>query len=331
VLIPLLLAACLDAAPLLRLEEHDYVYPRLSPDGRTLAVAAARVRPGGAETTSVLMVDVASGRTRELVGESLAEANETYETYVSGLRWLDDDRVEVHLSDGDVGGTDLTVDARSGAVLRTQVEDAVDLVPPELAHVARDAKFYAPHFRGDELAMSLGSAAPLTRDRLLVQRRVRGERHAPLFLIDSAKKAIRRVVTVPREYERSAVAESDGEIVFLLTSDSGVRAYSHRAGRTSLLAAWEAPMRGQCSRTERVGGRWLAFVRPCDRSEPASGTLRDLRTGAVLLQDLDEISFSADGTRAAIARWRGGRRMVEIIDCPLRSAALPAPTPRCRG
>ncbi|HYO75306.1 MAG TPA: hypothetical protein VE010_02490, partial [Thermoanaerobaculia bacterium] len=135
------------ASPLLVLDQHDYVYPRLSPDGSRLVVARAVERPDGAETTGIVLVELASGAMRELISQEQAEANETYETFVIGLRWLDDRRVEVSLSDGDVGGTDLLVDALTGAILRTEnTDDGDSLVPDDFAAVVADARFYRRHF-----------------------------------------------------------------------------------------------------------------------------------------------------------------------------------------
>lgn len=125
-------------------------------------VARAVERADGAETTDVVLVELASGATRELISRQQAELNETYETFVTGLRWLDDRRVEVSLSDGDVGGTDLMVDASTGTILRRENnEDANLLVSSEFefTDVAAGARSYRQHFTREELERSLGSAA----------------------------------------------------------------------------------------------------------------------------------------------------------------------------
>lgn len=173
-------------APLLVLDQHYYVYPRLSPDGARLLVARAVERADGAETTDVIVIDVASRAERELIIRREAEANETYETYVVGLRWLDDRRVEVSLSGGDVGGTDLLVDVASGEILRTHyLDDGDSLVPRDFADVASDAAFYSRHFSPEELERSLGSSAVrLNPTAILVQRVTRRTTTRPIFYIE---------------------------------------------------------------------------------------------------------------------------------------------------
>src|SRR4028118_1580694 len=172
-------------APILVLDDHDYVYPRLSPDGARLLVARAIQRADGTETTDVILVDVVSGAERELISRSEAEKNETYETFVIGLRWLDDRRVEISLSDGDVGGTDLLVDVPTGTILRAHDADGGDsLVPDGFADVAADAAFYSRHFSREELEQSLGSSAVrLDAMAILVQRVARRSSTRPTFYI----------------------------------------------------------------------------------------------------------------------------------------------------
>lgn len=258
----LVLALCI-GSPVLTLEDHDYVYPRLSPDGQRLLVARVKLRPDGSETTSVQIVDVGSGKSRELVSEALAQENEVYETYVTDLRWDGDGRIEVDLSDGDVGGTLLTIDALTGKVLDTKIEDEGDVVvPPE----------------------------PLPQG-----------------------------MDVPAGFELLLTVERPGDIVFLLASETTVRLHSLRGRDVKLLAEWPLSLRNQCPRIDTAGGRLLLFVRPCTRSEPSSAELWQIADGRATQQDLganvDELSLSADGKRAAVSRWRDGRRVVEIRDC----------------
>lgn len=282
------------------------------------------------ETTDVLLVDLASGGARELIARSVAEANETYETYVSHLRWLDDRHVEVTLSDGDVGSTDLLVDASSGKILRTdQTEEGDALVPAEFAAVAADWRFYSRHFSREELEQSLGSSAIRLKDgTILVQRTPRKGTTRALFHIDTTRRRVERVANVPDALELWSAVRIGREIAFLLAGKDEISVHSYGRRQTRKLAAWSHPLRKQCPRIQAFAGRLFVFVRPCDRSEPARATLWEVISGTAIIRpldpDLDEVSASADGSIIAAGAWRNGRRIVQVF----RGDVLrPAPTP----
>lgn len=104
-------------ALLLSLDRHDYVHPSLSPDGKQLAVGRVYVRKDGSETTDVVLIDLATKKSRELLGRKEAEAHEVYEIYLTRIEWIGKDRLTIDLSDGDVGGTTLTYDATRRKVI----------------------------------------------------------------------------------------------------------------------------------------------------------------------------------------------------------------------
>lgn len=315
-----LVGASATAVPILTLDEHDYVYPRLSPDGRRLVVARAVERPDGTETTDIILVDVASGAARELIGRREAEANEVYETFVIGLRWLDNRRVEVNLSDGDVGGTDLVVDASTGEILRTDSLDDGDLlVPSEFAGVVADARFYRRHFNREELERSLGSSAiRLSETAILVQRTPRQAASRPIFYIEPATRRIRRIAALPQAAQLRDAALVGSSIAFLAVDDGSVSVHSYDGVSAKALATWSVPTRNQCPRMETVAARMFVFVRPCTRSKPAQAKLWEVTAGAVIhraLDDnLDEFSASADASRIAVGVWRNGKRIVRVFD-----------------
>ena len=306
-------------APLLVLDHHDYVYPRLSPDGARLLVARAIERADGTETTDVILVDVVSGVQRELISRSEAEKNETYETFVIGLRWLDDRRVEVSLSDGDVGGTDLLIDVPTGAILRADdADDGDSLMPNGFADVAADAAFYSRHFSREELERSLGSSAiRLNPMAVLVQRVARRTSTRPIFYMEPAKRRVKRIASVPESMELRDGIQNASEIVFLTVGEDLASVHSYRGKSGKTLAMWSVPTRNQCPRIEAFSSRIFVFVRPCTRSEPSQATLWEITPGAAihrpLDENLDEFSASADGSRIALGVWRNGRRIVQVF------------------
>jgi hypothetical protein len=309
--------------PLLVLDQHDYVFPRLSPDGRHLVVARAIQRPDGTETTDAVVLDLATGASRELISQREAEANETYETFVIGLRWLDDRRVEVSLSDGDVGGADLIVDVDTGKVLSTDYEDDGDsLVPSAFAEIAADARFYSRHFSREELEQSLGtSAVRVNSSEVLVQRTARASAMQPVFYFEPAKRRAKRIASVPASVRLRDAARVGSRILFLSLGDDGATVHSYNGCRARTVASWPVPTQSECGRIEAFGARVFVFMRPCTRSEPVRARLWEVTRGAALERSLDnqldEFSASADGSRIAVAVWRNGRRVVQVFDGPV--------------
>ena len=317
--VPVSSAAASSDAPILVLDDHDYVYPRLSPDGSRLLVARAIQRADGTETTDVILVDVVSGAERELISRSEEEKNETYETFVIGLRWLNDRRVEISLSDGDVGGTDLLVDVPTGTILRAHdADDGDSLVPHGFADVAADAAFYSRHFSREELERSLGSSAVrLNPMAILVQRVARRSSARPIFYIEPTKRRVKRIASMPESMELWDAIQSASEIVFLTVGEDLASVQSYRGKSAKPLATWSVPTRSQCPRIEAFSSRIFVFVRPCTRSEPSQATLWEITSGAAIHrpfdENLDEFSASADGSRIALGVWRHGRRIVQVF------------------
>jgi hypothetical protein len=308
-----------DTQPLLTLDQHDFVFPRLSPDGTRLVVARTHQRPDGTETTDVLLVDVASGAVRELISRSEAEANETYETFVTGLAWFDERTVHVSLSDGDVGSTEIVVDVSSGRIVRTTYDEGGELLPSEFKDLAADARHYASFFTQDELEQSLGSSAMrLPSGRVLVQKSGRWSEPKPLFLLVPDTRHAARIGTVPANQRLWSTVEDGEGVLFLVAGDDAGSVSAYRRGARTRLGAWRAPMAKDCPRLEFVSKRVLVFSRPCTRSGPARGRLWEMtRGGAVehrLDDHLDEFSASADGSRIAIGAWRNGRRIVRVYE-----------------
>jgi hypothetical protein len=322
VLSALILTATLAVAPpILVLDGHDYVYPRVSPDGTRLVVARATQRPDGTETTDVLLVDIATGATRELVSRSAAEANETYETFVIGLHWVDDRRVEVSLSDGDVGGADLLVDARTGKILRTEYTGDEDIMEPTgFADVLSGSRFYSRHFSREELAQSLSSSGVrFSEAAILVRRTTREETTTwPLFHIDAARRRIERIGSFPQAHPLRGAVEFGRGVVFLLFGENEASVHSYQRSTAKKLATWSVPTRNQCPRLVALSSRLFVFVRPCERSEPSRASLWEVTQGAAiprpLVDHVDEFSMSADGSRVVVGVWRDGKRIVQVFD-----------------
>jgi dipeptidyl aminopeptidase/acylaminoacyl peptidase len=309
-----LLACGIDGNVLLSLTDGDYVQPRLSPDGKQLAVSRAFERADGNETTEVVVFDVATGREHEVLSRAESEKYEVYESYVQGLSWLDATRIEVQLGDGDVGSTTLTIDVNQGKVLREQGEEG-DLVPAEMHDVLAGARAYRAHFTRQELETSLGSAIRLPSGRVFLERKLRGG----LFLIEPKKRRLVRIGDLPSSLELRDATERDGEVLFVVANTEQARLDAYRDGRVRTLATWLGVPRDQRAELRFIAPqRTFIFMRPYITYEPASATLRELVDGQAVPRSLgphaDDFSVSADGSRFALSEWAGTKRNVCVVE-----------------
>jgi hypothetical protein len=303
---------------ILHLSEDDYVLPRISPDGRQLVVGRAYVRPEVGETTDVLLMDLATGTQRLLITHKQAEVYEVYETHLVGLEWADAGTVLVSLSDGDVGVTDLVVEASSGRIMRTEHSED-ELYSKDFAAIARDAARYSRHFTAEELQRSLATGAKrMDAENVLILRDRFGEKERSLFRINTRKRSADRIGAVPATLRLADVTRVGGETFALLVDEGVAEIVALNRGRTSRRARWDTDPSAGCIRFQTVGRRLFVFLRPCSTDQPVNGELWELVDNQMVpqlpLENLDEISASSDGARIAIGLWTGEKREVRVID-----------------
>jgi dipeptidyl aminopeptidase/acylaminoacyl peptidase len=150
-----LCALALDGAPasverrplagevVLELAGGDYLYPRFSPDGRTLAFVSVTFADD-VELDEVKLYDLASRRTRTLLDAKTARKLATYSAFVSDLEWAGPTRLRVAVSDGDVDTEHLTFDTTTRRVVashHTSSDDLFEADPfPEPAFAVPDGR-----------------------------------------------------------------------------------------------------------------------------------------------------------------------------------------------
>src|SRR5262245_26512983 len=113
------------------IDDGDFLFPRFSPDGSTLAFASSIVRDG-VEGTEVCLLDLATGKRRRLLKADDAAALGVYKAFVGDLAWSGRSVLWVDVFDGDVGGTRLTYDTKRGVVVGSVHSEADEFEGPPL-------------------------------------------------------------------------------------------------------------------------------------------------------------------------------------------------------
>ena len=142
------------AEVVLELTDGDYLYPRFSPDGRTLAFVSVTFEDD-VELDEVKLYDLASRRTRTLFDAKTAKELAAYAAFVSDLEWTGPTRLSVSVSDGDVDTEHLTFDTATRRVVashHTSGDDLVEVDPfPEPAFTVPDGRVVHQDFAaGDD-------------------------------------------------------------------------------------------------------------------------------------------------------------------------------------
>ena len=109
--------------------DGDFVHPAFSPDGRFLAYSQVLVS-GEFENTKVVLRDLSTKRETVLLNSKQAKRYATYKAAVTAMKWTSARRLEVEVSDGDMGLTYLTFDPLRRKLLKERTDD-LDLIQPE--------------------------------------------------------------------------------------------------------------------------------------------------------------------------------------------------------
>lgn len=133
--------------------EGDFVHPAFSPDGRRLAYSRVVVKDG-TELCEVLVRDLATSELITLLDSESSRRYAMYSSFVTGIRWQDENVVEAGISDGDVGWTLIRFDISETKILsedaRYADEELFELTPEGEALLARAQRAF-PSWRPELL------------------------------------------------------------------------------------------------------------------------------------------------------------------------------------
>lgn len=107
----------------------DFVFPRISPDGKKIAYSKVLVEDteyGKQENTEVLLYDFQSRKTSVLLNSKQAKKYAVYASFVADFEWIGANRLRAYISDGDVDSIILTFDTQTRRVIKKEYSGAKD-------------------------------------------------------------------------------------------------------------------------------------------------------------------------------------------------------------
>ncbi len=233
------------------LDDGDFLLPRFSPDGRTLAFASSMVRDG-VEGGEVFLLDLTTGKRRRLLDANEAAAVGVYKAFIGDLEWSGRSVLRVDVADGDVGLTSLTYDTNRGAVVdRVHVEgDDEPQLPSRLEPAAQRVAALLPQLNPSEVRAAIAAFGAAVQDEgAILDPSGTG---SDIRLVD-----FRRGVAVPLQGRPSAAGQElsggfihDDGAVYLIAGRDDARVYAHQGGTSREVARFAG---AKCSYLRGIG------------------------------------------------------------------------------
>ena len=213
------------------LENGDYVLPHFSPDSHYLAFAR-ELMEGTTELTEIQALDLKTLKVKTLLDAKASREFAVYQSFVTDFQWKDATTLKASISDGDVNGADVILDAASGKLVEKKplsLDDSHDIPVP-----AFEAAF--PSIPPLVLSNALVNGFKLGNKKYVVQKNYWKEDNH-VWLLDAETKKMVKLVEIPDAWIyslRGAFASGDSVILF---AAFGPEAYlaRYRGGKLELL------------------------------------------------------------------------------------------------
>lgn len=307
----------------------DFVHPTFSPDGKTLAYSKVLLK-GEFENSEVVLHDLSKNRQTVLLGSKKAATYATYKAAVTGMKWTSASRLEVEVSDGDVGLTYLTFNPLTRRLLKQRVEDLDELEEPPLSLIQqkayRQARSLFPSFPDEVLDEALHNRAFVMPERgILLQKNYAGHDHNIWFL-DFQNKSASSLLALPAEsmHAFGGGVEFKSAIVFALTRGPKTHLYLYQNEQLSELGQFNSSGYSWIEVKHASPSRVIFLLRTYASYERGDNPLF-IFDGRQLLRvndysELYDVNIDPRGRRIAYCYWAGDKRHLavkELIE-PLR-------------
>jgi hypothetical protein len=222
---------------LFTLENGDYVQPHFSPDSRYLAFAR-EVLEGSTELTEILALDLKTLKVKTLLDAKASREFAMYRSYVAGFSWKDATTLKASISDGDVNGVDLIIDAAAGRLVEKK---PISLVEPHGDPSAEFATVF-PSIPAPVLDNALANGYRVGNKKYVVQKNYwKQDNH--IWLLDAENRQMVKLIELPDAWIyslRGAFASGNALILFVAY---GPEAYLVRHGGGKLELLYRFPVK----------------------------------------------------------------------------------------
>lgn len=306
---------------LAEITDGDYVLPRFSPDGRYLAYSQVLVEQDdhgiNYEYTAVWLYDTVIKQTVCLLDQE--QANEYGASFVFEFEWIDNQKVLVKMSDGDVNGIYLTFDVISGKVLKKKYYEEDDAVEPEEKVKQALAKTMAilPGLDRSmmESVLNNSHASVILPDTGVVY-----QKNDDIWLVDYEKKENRCLAKLPSDciYEIIGGFSLGDELVFLIhyVKEDAAKVYRIKNGNSEIIADFSGVDNPglEVKHTTQNGVFFIAKQKHISKESQNPLYYYDGKKLSIIsdCDQLCDVDISADGQKIAFCYWKDKKRVLRV-------------------
>ena len=299
---------------LFTLEHGDYVQPHFSPDSRYLAFAR-EVLEGSTELTEILALDLKTLKVKTLLDAAASREFAMYRSYVAGFSWKDATTLKASVSDGDVNGVDLIIDAVAGRLVEKK---PISFVEASAEPIPEFASAF-PSIPPPVLDNALTNGFRVGNKKYVVQKNYwKQDNH--IWLLDAESRQMVKLIDIPDEWIYSLRgAFASGNVLVLLVA-YGPEAYLVRHGGGKLELLYRFPVKNY----QQVGMRVEAGRGDRTLFQIVTGPSYEKRENLFFLYDktglrkitdvaaIYDLDVDSAGKLVCLSQWKNDRRILVV-------------------
>jgi hypothetical protein len=306
-------------------------HPALSPDGQTLAYSAVVVQ-NKAKLVAIHLYDLKTHRRSTLLTPEQSKKYKSFSCFVTQLTWYKADRLEAHISDGDVDSSHLIFNPKIGKLISDNGEAvAFRTLSPEQQILYQKVLAAQPNLASELVKNSLMSSRYVETDRGLIFKGPFGEKNGSkepehrIWFLDYGQRSLTPLFPANSPFNNRDIAGGvtvDGRDLFLLSNIENAGWFSHHQGVVKPLSGFDGP-NGYSSFKVLYRSPQRGIIETTVNASYKSETrnrLFQIGQGQVteILSDPDFISaaVNAQGTRIAYDYLVKGKHQITVKDLP---------------
>jgi hypothetical protein len=296
----------------------DLVHPTLSPDGKFLAYSEVIVE-NKRENTAVRILNLSTNQTFLLISPQVAAEYKTYGSYVSAMYWNRTNRLEVTISDGDVGSTILTFEPFQKKLLSVRYEESLEFSTAD-EKLRKRIRAQFPKVQPEELSPALLHHKRLETSSTVVLEGKLLNKEKNLWLLDFQKRSIKSLFKATDPLAQARIASSkvasDGTFLLILeTNDDQQFLVIYQNGQITKRQLLSG-MKGRPKILHTAGNKIWIISYVYNTYEEGHNPLY-LWDNGDLRQSTDydrlyDVHVNRTGTRIAYCYWIDGKRRITV-------------------
>jgi|GEM_PF-3504735 len=311
---------------LLILKDNDIILPTFSPDSKKMAFVSL-TSDGKSHSSKLMITDLDKNYSSVIIDDAIIKKYKVYSSLITQIDWIDINTLKVHVSDGDVGGTDLIIDIAKKIIKKTkEITDTTDDIENYPKHLLLAEKKTLSNFPGISqgiLRASFNVQSYSTSENGMIFQWAAWGYDDYVRYFDFIKKRSNVLFKFPNNADRLHPGfYSKEKSIFLIVQGNKFHIFQYQQGRTKLLyrnSYNEGPV--GLKTIYQKNNKTVFYINQCPRYKAGNNPFF-LHDGEDLhlfenINNLHSAQISDDGKKAAFVFWAGKERKIRIADINL--------------